>query len=112
MYNSTKIETNQDFSKVFLFRSDYAILWAGGKTMDMQTIGEKVRQTRKTEGMTQEKLANLTGLSTMSIRRYESGERIITDETLQKIADALCVQPWELDEKSLKVAKLMSSSEK
>lgn len=80
--------------------------------MDMQTIGEKVRQTRKTKGITQEQLANLAGLSTMSIRRYESGERIITDETLQRIADALGVQPWELDEKSVRVASLMASSVK
>ena len=80
--------------------------------MDMQTIGQKVRQARKMKGITQEQLANLVGLSTMSIRRYESGERIITDEILERIADALGIQPWEFDKKSYDVAKLMTTNAK
>lgn len=64
--------------------------------MDTQTIGKRVRQIRKMKGITQGQLASLTGLSTMSIRRYEGGERIITEDTLQRISEALEVPVWEL----------------
>lgn len=57
--------------------------------MDTTKIGEKIRQYRKLKGITQEELANLTQLSTMSIRRYESGERIPPKETLLSIASVL-----------------------
>lgn len=57
--------------------------------VDTSEIGENIRIARKQMGLTQEKLAEMTGLSTMSIRRYERGERIITAATLKKIAQAL-----------------------
>ena len=55
-----------------------------------------MRKFRKTRGMTQEELAKNSNLSTMSIRRYESGERIVTDEALQRIANALEISIYEL----------------
>ena len=58
-------------------------------TIDTNTVGMCMRKFRKTRGMTQEELAKNSNLSTMSIRRYESGERIVTDEALQRIANAL-----------------------
>lgn len=50
--------------------------------------------------MTQEELAKKTDLSTMSIRRYESGERVITESTLQRIAAALGVNLRDLSPKT------------
>lgn len=55
-----------------------------------------MRQLRKIKGLTQEELAKKAGLSTMSIRRYESGQRIITAETLHRIADALGVHIFDI----------------
>ncbi len=57
--------------------------------MDMKLIGKQIRQYRKIKGLTQEELAKASDLSTMSIRRYESGERIAPQETVEKIASAL-----------------------
>lgn len=62
--------------------------------VDTSTTGENIRVVRRQRGITQEELAKMTGLSTMSIRRYESGERIVTDETLIKIGNALQIE-WQ-----------------
>ena len=68
--------------------------------MDIKAIGEKIKQYRKLKGLTQEELAKNSGLSTMSIRRYESGERIAPQETLLKIAKALGVHLRDLADNS------------
>lgn len=60
------------------------------------TVGERIRNYRKLLGLTQEQLATMTELSVMSIRRYETGERIATIETLKKIAIALEISLAEL----------------
>lgn len=54
-------------------------------------IGECICQTRKLKGLTQEELAHASGLSVMSIRRYEGGERFPLEETLNRIASSLQV---------------------
>ena len=64
--------------------------------VDMKELGKNIRATRKMKGLTQEELAKKTDLSTMSIRRYEAGERVITEGTLQRIAAALNVEWLEL----------------
>ncbi len=69
--------------------------------MDMKAIGEQIRQHRKIKGLTQEELAKLSDLSTMSIRRYESGERIAPQEALIKIAKALGVHLRDLANSSM-----------
>lgn len=63
------------------------------------TTGELIRAARRKAGMTQEELAKKTDLSTMSIRRYEAGERVITESTLQRIAAALGINPNDLTPK-------------
>lgn len=78
----------------------------------MSTIGERIKLKRKMAGLTQEQLANKVGISMMSIRRYESGERLVTDETLQKIAAALNVPPLyflddDFEHKRQKIRKSM-----
>lgn len=57
--------------------------------MDIKTIGSAVRQQRKLKGLTQEELARQADLSVMSVRRYESGERIASESVLRRIAGAL-----------------------
>lgn len=64
--------------------------------MDVKAAGEKIKQYRKIRGLTQEELAQKAGLSTMSIRRYESGGRIAPQEALLKIAKALGIHLRDL----------------
>lgn len=63
---------------------------------NMQETGRYIRQYRKLAGLTQEELAKKVGISTMSVRRYESGERIASRELLQAIATALNVDFYSL----------------
>lgn len=69
--------------------------------MDAKTVGNQIRQCRKMKGLTQEELAKETGLSTMSIRRYESGQRIAPQKTLIKIAKALDIHLRDLSAASI-----------
>lgn len=51
----------------------------------MSDIGNAIRIARKYKGLTQEELAKLAGISMMSIRRYESGERMPTEKIVKSI---------------------------
>lgn len=64
--------------------------------LDVKETGKYIRQYRKIAGLTQEELAQKVGISTMSIRRYESGERVATRELIKAIAAALGVDPYSL----------------
>lgn len=64
--------------------------------LDIKETGKYIRQYRKIAGLTQEELAQKVGVSTMSIRRYESGERVATRELIEAIAGALGVDPYSL----------------
>ena len=52
----------------------------------MNEIGGKIRSYRKYLGMTQQDLADAAGISVMSVRRYESGDRYPNKDTVKKIA--------------------------
>ena len=65
-------------------------------SVDAQETGRYIRQYRKVAGLTQEELAQKVGISTMSIRRYESGERIASRELIHTIAAALNVDFYSL----------------
>lgn len=52
-------------------------------------IGDRIRERRKEEGLTQKGLAEISGVSEMAIRKYESSDRQPRLEQLQKIAKAL-----------------------
>lgn len=51
---------------------------------------------RVAAGMTQEELADRAGLTTASISRIESGKAGYTKSSLENIALALQVEPWQL----------------
>ena len=53
------------------------------------TVGEKIRKIRKKKKMTQNALAELTGLAAITIRQYEANKYIPKIENLSKIAHAL-----------------------
>ena len=51
----------------------------------MSDIGNAIRMARKYKGLTQEELAKRAGISMMSIRRYESGDRMPTENIVNSI---------------------------
>lgn len=51
--------------------------------------GSQIKEMRKSHKLTQEKFAELTGISTMSLRRYESNDRQPTMEIIARMASAL-----------------------
>ena len=53
------------------------------------TIGERIKELRIKKGLTQKQLANQTGLSEISIRKYEADERRPKIETIRKISTVL-----------------------
>lgn len=65
----------------------------------MAEIGEKIKEARKWKGLTQQQLAQASDMSLMSIRRYEAGERLPTEQAVVSIAKALGVNPADLDER-------------
>ena len=52
------------------------------------TIGEKIKYCRKQIGITQDKLAELTGIHPVSIRKYETNKMQPQPPQLEKIAVA------------------------
>jgi len=64
--------------------------------MDKSSIARKIIHFRKLKGITQENLAEITGLNVRTIQRIESGEVDPRLYTLKSIADALGVNLEEL----------------
>lgn len=62
---------------------------------DLQ-FGRKLQRARKKSGITQEKLADATRLSTTFIGLIETGRRRPSMKTLQKIASALDINMKDL----------------
>ena len=52
-------------------------------------LNEVIRTLRKRRGLTQEQLAEQLGISVMTVRRWEWGQRTPRAEELQKLAEAL-----------------------
>ena len=57
--------------------------------MDRKEFGRKIRALRQSLQLTQEKLAELSGLSPAFIGHIERGTRVPSFETVCKIADSL-----------------------
>lgn len=55
-------------------------------------VGERIKSLRKKQGLTQEKLAELTKIEARSIVAIETGKRNPTLKTLSKIAKALNIE--------------------
>ena len=62
----------------------------------LQTLGDKIRQTRLLKNLTQIKLAALLNTEKTNLSRLENGGTNPTFLTLKKIADMLQVQLCEL----------------
>lgn len=105
-----KLEAVQDDAAQVILDAEEAVEKAKGeaetlrkeleelKARPVEVAVDKIRTRRKEAGLTQAELAEKIGVSTMSIRRYESGDRIITDDILGRIANALNVSLFEFYE--------------
>lgn len=60
------------------------------------TIGEKIRYFRTRIGITQAKLAELSGIHPVSIRKYETNKMTPQAEQIDKISDALGVSSFAI----------------
>lgn len=63
----------------------------------MAWIGSKIKEKRKAQGLTQEQLAEMSGLPQSHISRLEGGRHSPSFKTLEKIALALSISVGELD---------------
>lgn len=61
-------------------------------------IGEKIKFYRMLKGITQQKLAELSGIHPVTIRKYEAGMMKPKPEQIQKMADALEINTFLLQE--------------
>ena len=61
-----------------------------------ETFGNRLRALRKKAGLTQEQLADNTGFSLMTIRRWEWGKRSPSVEEVKALAKALNVSEADL----------------
>jgi uncharacterized Tic20 family protein len=64
--------------------------------MDNFDLSKKVKELRARGGLTQEQLADTSGLSLRTIQRIENGETVPRGDTLRRLAVALQVSPDEI----------------
>ena len=62
-----------------------------GKVLSSVEIGQRIKEFRKRKGFSQEKLAELVGLSFQQIQKYESGANRLNTDKLQTVAETLSI---------------------
>lgn len=62
-----------------------------GKILDSTEIGFRLRTMRQQAGLTQEQLAEMLGITSQQIQKYESGKSKLNTDRLQQFAHALSV---------------------
>ncbi len=65
------------------------------KILSSGEIGFRLKQLRQQAGVSQEKLAELVGVSTYQLQKYESGTNMMNTDKLQLFAEALSVPVQE-----------------
>lgn len=55
------------------------------------TTGEKIARLRKGNGLSQEQLAEMLGISRQTVSKWENGTAVPTRENLSRIADSFGV---------------------
>lgn len=79
--------------------------------MDTKAIGKRIKAAREKKGITQEKLAEIVGLSPMHVSVIERGTKPPKLETLVNIANALDVSADALLQDVVKNQTKLQSSE-
>ena len=87
------------FWKIFIaFSLIYVIMTSSiGYEVIKMTLGERIRFCRKSSGLTQDQLAEITGIHTVSINKYEKDKMVPKPDQLSKIAVALNVSTMTLN---------------
>lgn len=68
-----------------------------GKLIDRRdNLGSKVRELRKSGGMTMQQLADVVGVSKVTIEKLERSDRYPSWDTLLRLCDALEAMPNDL----------------
>lgn len=61
----------------------------------MSVVGEKIRELRIKQGMTQEQLGELLGVKKAAVQKYESGRvKNLKQSTMSKLCEIFNVPPW------------------
>lgn len=61
-----------------------------------QVLGKRIKEIRKTRGLTQERVAEFVGIETKSFSNIETGRTYPEAENLNKIMEILEVTPFDL----------------
>lgn len=59
-------------------------------------FGKRVKELRKQNHLTQEKLAELIGIDTRNLIKIENGETFPRIQTLEKLLEVLNIAPYEI----------------
>ena len=59
-------------------------------------FGRRIKELRKKKNLSQEQFSEMINVVERNVSNIECGNNFVTAETLQKIADALCVRPRDL----------------
>jgi len=78
-------------------------------SLDYISLGQRIKETRNSQKMTQSALAEACSLSTSYIGHIERGSRILSADTLFKIANVLHVTMDSLTMDSVDVSPLLFS---
>ncbi|GAH18231.1 unnamed protein product, partial [marine sediment metagenome] len=70
--------------------------------MNKNHLAMRLKELRNQKGMSQEVLADISGLSLRTIQRIENGETNPTGESLKRLSNALNVNPDELIDWAIK----------
>ena len=62
----------------------------------LSSVGAKIQSIREKKGITQDQLGEKTGMSSKYISAIERGKKNLTLLTLEKVAQGLDVEPFEL----------------
>ena len=64
--------------------------------MDIKkNVGKRIREYRKSKSYTQDELAEIVGIDTVSLSKIETGRNYPSSENLMKLAEALDVEVYE-----------------
>jgi len=65
--------------------------------MNIKTkVGKRIKEIRKARGLSQEKLSEMIDVAQTTLSCIETGDNFFTADTLEKLVDALDIEPQEL----------------